>query len=86
MAKVSVILNCQIDNGKSKKHPGETVSMDEKEARKLADMGMVKFPEKEKPVKAAGKEEVKTPAETDDDDLDPDALDQGGKGEGDEGE
>lgn len=84
MAKVPVILNCQIDNGKDKKLPGETVSMDEKEARKLADIGMVKFPEKEKSAKAAGKagkEATKTSAETDDDDLDPDALDQGIGGE-----
>ena len=96
MAKVTVILNCQIDNGKDKKLPGETVSMDEKEAAKLAEKGLVKFPTKEvqteKAVKAAakaagksGKEAAPSGAETGDD-LDPDTLDQGGESDDENGE
>ena len=54
MAKITVTLNCQMDNGKKVNLPGETVSMDEKQARKLAAMGMVVLPQ-EAPAKAAPK-------------------------------
>ncbi len=89
MAKVNVVLNCQIDNGKDKKLPGETVSMDEKEALKLADKGMVTFPAREeKPAKTPAKQAKGQAKNTTDagDDLDPDALDQGGEGDGDDDE
>ena len=44
MAKVTVTLRCQWDNGKEKKQPGQTVSMDEAQAGKLAGMGLVELP------------------------------------------
>lgn len=54
MAKVSVTLCCTWDNGREKKDPGQTVSMDEAQAAKLADMGFVMLSgAAPKPVKAA---------------------------------
>lgn len=44
MAKVTVILHCQVDNGKESKQPGDSLSMDEAQARSLAAMGMVTLP------------------------------------------
>ena len=44
MAKVQVILRCQLDNGKEVLQPGATVSMDEARALRLADMGLVQLP------------------------------------------
>lgn len=44
MAKVTVILHCQLDNGKESKQPGESLSLDEAQARSLAAMGMVALP------------------------------------------
>lgn len=91
MAKISVILNCRMDNGKDVKQPGSTVNMDEKEAAKLVEMGMASYPASEnKPARASsrssspsamaegnrsGKEDEGLEAG---DDLDPDALDRTG--------
>jgi len=89
MAKISVVLNCRMDNGKVVKLPGSVVSMDEKEAAKLAGMGMVSYPAPEnrtdKGSDRGGKEEKGDEAEGG---FDPDDLDRGGaaggNGEGNE--
>lgn len=47
MAKVTVILTAVYDDGKSVKNPGDQVSMDDKLAMQLADLGMVKLPARE---------------------------------------
>jgi hypothetical protein len=51
--KIDVILTAVLNDGQTVKQPGETVSMDEKQARKLAALGMVKLQVPEKPVKKA---------------------------------
>ncbi len=58
MAKINVTLRCQFDNGKTVKSPGQTVAMEEKEARKLAAMGMVVLPlEEEQPADSSGQDD-----------------------------
>jgi hypothetical protein len=48
MAKIDVTLAAALNNGKEVLRPGETVSMDETQAVKLAALGMVKLPGKAK--------------------------------------
>ncbi|MGV7004699.1 hypothetical protein [Desulfovibrio sp. QI0442] len=89
MAKISVVLNCRMDNGKDVKQPGSTVSMDEKEAVKLAGMGMVSYSAPEnKPAKSSGRGGKEEKGDEAEGGFDPDALDRGGaaddNGEGNE--
>ena len=44
MAKVNVVLACVLDDGQTRREPGESVSMEEGQARKLAALGMVELP------------------------------------------
>lgn len=82
MAKVQVILNCQWDNGKTVKQPGETVSIEKKDAIALEKVGMVSFPAKAtvKPVKIEEKTASSSPKD-EGSGSDPDDLDDEGDGE-----
>jgi hypothetical protein len=53
MAKINVVLTAVLDNGKEQLVPGETVSMEEARAQKLAALGMVTLPKKAALTKAA---------------------------------
>jgi hypothetical protein len=48
MSKINVVLTAVMYTDKGELQPGETVSMEEGEARKLAALGMVKLPESRK--------------------------------------
>lgn len=80
MAKVTVTLAAVYDDGKSAKNPGEQISIDDKLAQRLADLGMVEFPAKEgrppKGKKPAGEDapEGGGPDATNTDNFDPDHL------------
>ena len=44
MSKINVTLTATLDNGKETLQPGDSVSLEEKEARRLASLGMVRLP------------------------------------------
>lgn len=88
MAKVIVILNCTMDNGKEKKGPGEAVSLEKKEAADLVKKGFASYPMAALPQgkdestvkKASGKDDSGNMDEfANPDALDPNAPDQGGE-------
>jgi hypothetical protein len=60
MKKIDVVLLAVLDNGKEQIEPGETVSMDEGEARQLATLGMVQLPSEAAPAKGKKKPAKKT--------------------------
>jgi len=64
MKKIDVVLLAVLDDGKEQKEPGETVSMDEEQARQLAALGMVQLPQEEAPSKASKKAGKKNGAKT----------------------
>lgn len=82
MAKITVTLTAQYDDGKTTKEPGDTISIEEKQAVQLAALGMVVLPVKEtkqpKSKSAKGEAPVEPdggdPDALDPDNLDPDAL------------
>ena len=47
MANINVVLLAVLDNGKEQRRPGESVSMEINQAKKLAALGMVKLPKAE---------------------------------------
>lgn len=55
MAKVQVILHCQIEDGKEVRQPGETFAMEEAEAKTLALLGMVQLLQKKESKRKSGK-------------------------------
>lgn len=55
MAKITVTLTASYDDGKTTMLPGETVKIEEKEATRLADLGMVVLPDKSPKEQAAQK-------------------------------
>lgn len=80
MAKVTVTLTAVYDDGKSIKNPGDQISIDDKLAQRLADLGMVECstregrqPKGKKPVGDDDPEGGGTGA-TGHDSLDPDHL------------
>lgn len=79
MAKITVTLTAQYDDGKAVKEPGDTISLDEKLASQLADLGMVEWPVKEVKTPKGKKGKTEEAPGVDDDDAapgipDPDAL------------
>lgn len=74
MAKITVTLTSQYDDGKAVKEPGETISIEEKQAKQLAALGMVTLPVKETKAKAKSKT-AKTPVDDDPDPIGGDDLD-----------
>lgn len=85
MAKITVTLTAQYDDGKTVKEPGDTISIEEKQAKQLAALGMVKLSEDDdasatKPAKKGKGKNAQTapPADPGDDDPaggDPDIPD-----------
>lgn len=78
MAKVTVTLTAQYDDGKSIKNPGDTISLDEKLAARLATLGMVTLAvEAAAPTtkKSGKKADQQQGGNLDPDNLDPDNLD-----------
>ena len=77
MAKVTVTLTAQYDDGKSIKNPGDTISLDEKLAARLATLGMVTLAvEAAAPTikKGAKKADQQQGGNLDPDNLDPDKM------------
>jgi hypothetical protein len=81
-----VTLTAVLDDGKTALQPGETVSMEEGQAKKLAALGMVKLPKaaKAKNGKSSGKKALSPPDEAGEQDDAPggDADDGGEAGIG----
>lgn len=78
MSKITVILTSAYDDGKTVKGPGDTVSMEERQAKKLATLGMVQIPAPEtddvKTAKQAKGKKAKADAPAASGDNDPDAA------------
>jgi hypothetical protein len=78
MAKIKVILNAALHDGKGVKQPGETVSMEQSRAERMARLGMVKLPKEAKKNGGAQPGKIQTPPVNTGGDDDGDA---GGEGE-----